>query len=60
MLFRSRVVLPEFAAGDALMFDQLTLHRTGILPTMTRDRYAIESWFFAPSRYPHDQVPLVF
>jgi len=54
------VVLPEFAAGDALMFDQLTLHRTGILPTMTRDRYAIESWFFAPSTYPHEQVPIAF
>jgi Phytanoyl-CoA dioxygenase (PhyH) len=54
------IVSPEFAAGDALLFNQLTLHRTGIAPTMTRERYAIESWFFAPSTYPLEQVPIAF
>jgi hypothetical protein len=54
------VVRPEFAAGDALLFNQLTLHRTGTSPAMTRDRYAIESWFFAPSTYPYEQVPIAF
>ena len=34
--------------------------RTAADPAMTEPRYAIESWFFAPSRYPDDQVPLVF
>ena len=29
-------------------------------PTMSRERYAIESWFFAPSTFPPDQVPLLF
>jgi hypothetical protein len=27
---------------------------------MTGARYALESWFFAPSNYPSDQVPVVF
>ncbi len=54
------VVRPVFAPGDALLFNQLTLHRTGVSPEMTRDRYALESWFFAPSTYPHEQVPIAF
>jgi hypothetical protein len=54
------VVRPEFAAGDAVMFNQLTLHRTGVSPAMTRERCALESWFFAPSTYPMEQVPIVF
>ena len=53
-------VRPVFEPGDALLFDQLTLHRTGVDPTMTHDRYAIESWFFAPSTYPVEQVPILF
>ena len=53
------IVFPRFEAGDALIFDQLMLHATGVKPGMTRRRYAIESWFFAPSAYPADQVPLV-
>jgi hypothetical protein len=54
------VVRPTFGPGDALMFNQLTLHRTGISPTMTRERFAVESWFFAPSTYPYEQVPITF
>jgi hypothetical protein len=54
------VVRPEFRAGDALLFDDMFLHRTAIEPTMTRPRYAIESWFFAPTSYPTGQVPLVW
>jgi hypothetical protein len=54
------IVRPLFAAGDALLFDDLFLHATGVSPTMTHERYAIESWFFAPSTIPVDQVPLVF
>ncbi len=52
------VVSPEFKAGDALLFDHLMLHRTGITPAMTKPRWAVESWFFAPSFYPRQQVPL--
>jgi hypothetical protein len=54
------VVCPEFHAGDAMLFDDLCLHRTAIHSTMTRPRYAIESWFFAPTSYPAGQVPLVW
>jgi hypothetical protein len=54
------VLRPVFEAGDALLFDERFLHRTAAEPTMTAERYAIESWFFAPSHYPGDQVPILF
>ncbi|NND66331.1 MAG: hypothetical protein HKN19_01975 [Halioglobus sp.] len=44
--------------GDAVLFDELALHRTGVSPSMTETRYAIEMWFFAPSMFPRDEVPL--
>jgi len=50
---------PIFEPGDVLFFDDLFLHRTAIDPAMTRERYAIESWFFAPSAYPEKYVPLM-
>ena len=53
------IVFPRFNAGDALIFDQLMLHATGVKPGMTKRRYALESWFFAPSSYAADQVPIV-
>jgi hypothetical protein len=56
----TEIVRPHFAAGDGLLFDERFVHRTGVSPGMTRERYAVESWFFAPSVYPHDQIPLVF
>jgi hypothetical protein len=54
------IVSPEFQPGDALVFDHLFLHRTGIRPGMTQERWAIESWFFAPSSYPDGQIPLAY
>jgi hypothetical protein len=51
---------PVFRPGDALFFDEMLVHRTGASPGMTGIRYAIESWFFAPSAFPHDRIPLVF
>ena len=42
---------PIFDPGDVLLFDQLNLHRTTIDPGMDKDRYAIETWLFAPSTY---------
>lgn len=47
--FSDRVVCPEYAAGDILLFDERLLHRTYITPEMTSPRYAIESWFFHPA-----------
>jgi hypothetical protein len=54
------IEIPSFEAGDALLFNQMTLHRTQVDPSMQKDRYAIESWFFAPSTYPVAQVPILF
>ncbi len=53
------IVFPRFSAGDALIFDQFMLHATGVKPGMTKRRYALESWFFAPSSHAADQVPIV-
>lgn len=54
------VMRPLFEPGDALLFDERFLHRTGVSPGMTKVRYAIESWFFAASHYPQAQIPLAF
>ncbi len=62
---------PVFEPGDALLLDHLTLHRTAVDAGMTNDRYAIETWLFAPSTYdamttkggqsyePRDQLPIL-
>jgi len=52
------IIAPRFKAGDALLFDQLFLHRTGARPGLTRERLAIESWFFAGSTFPMEQMPI--
>jgi ectoine hydroxylase-related dioxygenase (phytanoyl-CoA dioxygenase family) len=52
-------VAPNFAAGDALLFDQWLLHRTTGRPGLTQSRYALENWFFAPSTFPMDWLPVV-
>jgi hypothetical protein len=52
------IASPHFMPGDAILFDQLCLHRTGSRPGMTHGRYAVETWMFAPSHY-RDGVPLV-
>lgn len=49
---------PVFKAGDAMLFDHLCLHRTAVRPDMTRGRYAVETWMFAPSNY-GPGVPLI-
>ena len=35
------------------------LHRTAAGPGMSRERYAMENWFFAPSAYPEGQIPVL-
>ena len=52
-------IVPEFEPGDALMFDEHFLHRTYLPREMTDPRYALECWFFAPSRHTSDYVPLL-
>ena len=49
----------QFREGDAIIFDEMNLHRTGVSPGMTKDRFAIEAWFFAPSCYPLEQLPIM-
>lgn len=39
---------PCFQPGDAMIFDERCLHRTHATQMMRRDRFALESWFFAP------------
>lgn len=53
-------VRPVFAAGDAIIFDHLCLHRTASDPGMTKTRYAIETWLMAPSTYGHQGGPILF
>ena len=54
------VVRPIFEPGDMLLFDELCLHRTAADPAMPNFRYAVESWFFGPSGFPTEYVPLRF
>jgi Phytanoyl-CoA dioxygenase (PhyH) len=51
MVAEGHTVRPVFAAGDAIIFDHLCLHRTARSPEMTKTRYAIETWLIAPSTY---------
>lgn len=51
---------PIFEPGDVLLFDEMFLHATAAEPEMTNHRHAIESWFFGPSAFPEDYVPLAF
>jgi hypothetical protein len=66
------ITRPIFDPGDALLLDHLTLHRTAVDAGMMNDRYAIETWLFAPSTYdamttavgqtykPRDQLPILY
>ena len=54
------IVRPIFEPGDVVLFDELCLHATAVEPRMTKPRYAVESWFFGPSAFPDDYVPLAF
>lgn len=53
------IARPTFEPGDAVLFDHFCLHRTAVGEGMTEDRYATETWCFAPSVYPDETVPLV-
>jgi hypothetical protein len=52
-------IRPEFAPGDAIMFDERFLHRTYLDHPMSEPRYALESWFFAPSHATSEYVPFL-
>jgi hypothetical protein len=52
------ILRPTFEPGDALLFDELFLHKTGSDPSMPKPRFAIENWFFGASGFPEDYAPL--
>ena len=52
------IARPIFEPGDALLFDDLFLHKTGSDPSMPKPRYAIENWFFGGSAFPLDYAPI--
>jgi hypothetical protein len=52
------VIRPVFEPGDALLFDELFLHKTGSDPQMPNPRFAVENWFFGASAFPADYAPL--
>jgi hypothetical protein len=51
---------PVLAPGDAILFDEMTLHRTSPRPWEASFRDVAITWFFAPSRFPTDYAPLAF
>jgi hypothetical protein len=52
------IMRPIYEPGDVMLFDDLFLHSTAVSPEMTKRRYAVETWFFAPSGFPSDYIPL--
>ena len=51
-------VEPVFEKGDVLFFDTLLPHTTQQGDGFTRDRYALECWFFAPTTVDEIWLPL--
>jgi hypothetical protein len=52
------ILRPIFEPGDAMLFDDLFLHKTGSDPAMPKPRFAIENWFFGGSAFPTEYAPL--
>jgi hypothetical protein len=53
-------VSPRYEPGDAMLFDEMLLHRTNTDNSMEGVRYSIESWFFQPAGFPVELGPIVF
>jgi ectoine hydroxylase-related dioxygenase (phytanoyl-CoA dioxygenase family) len=52
------VASPRFEPGDAILFDEMTLHRTSARRWNVPFRDVAITWFFAPSRFPAHGEPL--
>jgi hypothetical protein len=50
------IISPNFSAGDALFFDHYSLHRSGHEIGQSKNRYALESWFYAKSAHAANSV----
>jgi hypothetical protein len=59
LIKKHSLVLPHFAPGDGIMFDEKLLHRTACGEHHTQIRYALECWFFAPSHASPTYAPLL-
>jgi len=57
ILDKTRASTPILDPGDAVLFDEMTLHRTGVAPWKVPSRDLATTWFFAPSRYPRTDYP---
>jgi hypothetical protein len=49
---------PIFEAGDVMLFDEMFLHSTATEPDMPHTRFAAETWFFGPSKFPDKYTPV--
>jgi Phytanoyl-CoA dioxygenase (PhyH) len=58
LLHETAEASPVFEPGDAILFDEMTLHRTSHRPWSAPFRDVAVTWFFAPSRFPARFVPL--
>lgn len=56
----AKPMAPEFDVGDAFFFDHFNIHRTQSSLNFTRQRYAIETWFFGETSFPKSQVPIAW
>jgi hypothetical protein len=54
------VASPTLEPGDAILFDEMTLHRTSARRWSVPFRDVAITWFFAPSRFPVVFEPLAF
>jgi hypothetical protein len=52
------IVRPIFEPGDAVLFDELCLHKTASDPRMSNTRFAVECWFFGGSAFPDVYAPI--
>lgn len=58
--FNCQPLAPVFNAGDAFFFDHFYLHRTQAREDFTKQRYAVESWFFGSTAFPKSQIPVAW
>lgn len=56
-LARTSTTEPALRSGDALLFDEMTVHRTGRTEWQARIQECAITWFFAPSRFPEADGP---
>lgn len=57
ILAETPLVVPQMAPGDALLFDEMTMHATDQRRFDEPSRAKAVSWFFSPSRFPPVYVP---